>query len=289
MQIKIYKIAVAALLVSWPVSLLGENQASAGVAESDELQLLVETSTESFSVARELVNSFRQASFETKVSLIVDRDAVGFRKRSKGEHLYLGTTPALQSNDLLRIPIYTESFVFVVNKDCDVDRMSIDQAKSLLIRRKRGISTSWSALGSKALGDVSIHGPLAVSETSRFIMNAVVGDLIGGYNEHEKYRDIVNAVAGNRLAIGFLPLGYVPDDGVRILAIEDEDSPNLAAPTKLTVPERYPLKRVGYIFAEKKESNEGLTREFIQFLDTKTGRDAILACGLVPVEFRGDK
>jgi phosphate transport system substrate-binding protein len=170
----------------------------------------------------------------------------------------------------------------IVNKDNPVDRLTIEE----LHRIFTGKAVSWKEFGGKDLPIVTLSREVS-SGTHIYFKEEVVQ--LGKKDSHEEFspqtllltssQAIVEEVAGNEAAIGYLGMGYVSERTKALLVAKGGQfySPDVDNVIK----KAYPLSRELYFYTNGEPN--GVTKLFIDFTLSPKGQQQFIETGFVPI------
>lgn len=179
-----------------------------------------------------------------------------------------------------------------VNKDNPVKGLILPQLDAIFsTTRKLGYPeniTSWGQIGLAGAfrnAPISLYGRNSASGTYAYFKENVLGE--GDYRNNVKEQPgssaVVQGVATDRFGIGYSGIGYKTAD-VRAIPIAKSDGGEMIPPTAETAGE-YPLARFLYLSVNYRPGSElpVLQREFIRYVFSKQGQEAVAKDGYLPV------
>ncbi len=170
----------------------------------------------------------------------------------------------------------------IVNRSNPVDRMTIQD----LHRIFTGKATNWKELGGKNLPIVTLSREVS-SGTHLYFKEEVVQ--LGKKDSQEEFSSqtllltssqaIVDEVAGNEAAIGYLGMGYLSDrtKALRIGRDKEFYPPDMNDVLRKT----YPLSRPLFVYTNGEP--QGIVKRFVDFSLSLSGQQQFMATGFVPV------
>jgi phosphate transport system substrate-binding protein len=177
----------------------------------------------------------------------------------------------------------------IVNKDNPVEQLTIEDLHSIFT----GKADNWKEFGGKDLSTVTLSREVS-SGTHMYFKEEVVR--LGKKDSPEEFspqtllltssQAIVEEVAGNEAAIGYLGMGYVCGRIKPLLVAKGGQfySPDVNNVIKKT----YPLSRSLYFYTDGEPN--GVVKLFIDFTLSPKGQRQFIETGFVPVETdRGEK
>ncbi|MDD5328237.1 MAG: phosphate ABC transporter substrate-binding protein [Phycisphaerae bacterium] len=171
----------------------------------------------------------------------------------------------------------------IVSKDNPIDKLTIED----LHRIFTGKVTNWEEFGGKDLHIVTLSREVS-SGTHMYFKEEVVQ--LGKKDNHDEFspetllltssQTIVEEVAANDAAIGYLGMGYVSDRTKALLVAKGDEfhPPDI----NNVISKAYPLSR-GLYFYTNGEPN-GVTKLFMDFALSPKGQQQFIETGFVPVK-----
>jgi phosphate transport system substrate-binding protein len=170
----------------------------------------------------------------------------------------------------------------IVNKDNPVDKLTIEDLHKIFT----GKAANWKEFGGKDLPIVTLSREVS-SGTHMYFKEEVVQ--LGKKDSKEEFsketllltssQAIVEEVAGNEAAIGYLGMGYLSD---RTKALRVGNGKEFYAPDVENVLKKlYPLSRGLYVYTDGEP--QGVVKLLIDFILSPTGQEQFMDTGFVPV------
>jgi phosphate transport system substrate-binding protein len=170
----------------------------------------------------------------------------------------------------------------IVNKNNPVDELTIED----LHRIFTGKATNWKEFGGKDMPIVTLSREVS-SGTHMYFKEEVIQ--LGKKDSKEEFspgtllltssQAIVEEVAGNEAAIGYLGMGYLSD---RTKALRIGRGKRFYAPDVEDVLKKtYPLSRPLYMYTNGEP--QGIIKLFLDFTSSPTGQEQFKEAGFVPV------
>ncbi len=192
------------------------------------------------------------------------------------------------------LPAAIDMLAVYVNKDNPIHGLTLAQVDAIYsLHRKGGHSkdiATWGDLG--LTGEwknrsISLYGRNAASGTNGYFKEHALfgGDYKGSVKELPGSSSVVQAVAGDKYAIGYSGIGYITA-GVRAVPLaEDKGLPFVAAEGQNAYSGEYPLARLLLIAVNYKPGSEldPLRREFVRYLYSRQGQSSAIKAGYFPV------
>ena len=170
----------------------------------------------------------------------------------------------------------------IVNKNNPVDRLTIEDLHKIFT----GKSANWKEFGGKDLAMVTLSREVS-SGTHIYFKEEVVR--LGKKDSQEEFSSgtllltssqaIVEEVAANEAAVGYLGMGYVSERTKAVLVAKGEQfyPPDVNNVLKKT----YPLSRPLYFYTNGEP--QGVTKLFIDFTLSPKGQQQFIETGFVPI------
>ncbi|HGY91055.1 MAG TPA: PstS family phosphate ABC transporter substrate-binding protein [Planctomycetes bacterium] len=189
------------------------------------------------------------------------------------------------------LPTSIDMLAVYVNKDNPIQGMTLAEVDAVFSKtRKRGHGPvrTWGDLalpGRWAAQPISLYGRNNASGTYGYFKKIALGK--GDYKDEVKAQPgssaVVQGVATDKFGIGYSGIGYKTADVRAIPLARDRKSP-MIPPTTENV-SRYPLARFLYLYVNKnpKEDLDPLRREFIRYVFSRQGQEAVTKDGYIPV------
>ncbi|QDT64165.1 PstS family phosphate ABC transporter substrate-binding protein [Calycomorphotria hydatis] len=181
-----------------------------------------------------------------------------------------------------------------VNKDNPIESMSLPQVDAVFSKtRKLGATddiTTWGQLGVEgelSARRISLYGRNAASGTYGYFKDVALGK--GDYKDSVKEQPgssaVVQGVSGDMTGIGYSGIGY-KTAGVKAVALsKTDDSEPIPATDEMVYTGKYPLFRFLNLVIDHKPNQklDPLRREFIKYIFSKAGQEAVVKDGYYPI------
>jgi len=187
-----------------------------------------------------------------------------------------------------------DALAIFVNKDNPIKCLTVEQADAVFSKSRRqggkeDVKT-WGQLG--LTGDwanrpISLFGRNSASGTYGFFKEHILknGDYKDEVKEQPGSASVVQGVTVDRYAIGYSGIGYATA-GVRAVPLAAKAGSACVEATADNAYEgKYPLARFLYVYVNRAPSKalDPLTREFVRFVFSKDGQEAVIKDGYFPV------
>lgn len=222
-----------------------------------------------------------------KVTVGVSGTGGGFKKFCRGETDIQDASRPISKTEMedckksgiqyFELPVAFEGTVVAVNiKNTWLNEISTADLKKIWEPSATGKIKKWNQINTKwPDAEFKLFGAGSDSGTFDYFTEAIVGKAKssrGDYTASEDDNTIVKGIAGDKNAIGYLPLSYYEENKKTLKAlaiIGGERAPTKAAvlPTKETVENGiyFPLSRPLFIYVNLKSSQRSEVSEFVKF------------------------
>jgi phosphate transport system substrate-binding protein len=179
-----------------------------------------------------------------------------------------------------------------VNKNNPVESLTLPEVDAIFSQTRRlehDPITHWGRAGVKgplANAPISLYGRNAASGTYGFFKEKVLADGdFGKVKEQPGSSAVVQGVAGDAAGIGYSGIGY-KTSGVKAIALAKDENSEPVEPTVENVySQKYPLFRFLNLYVNAKPGVrlDPLRREFIRYVFSRQGQQAVVKDGYYPV------
>lgn len=192
-----------------------------------------------------------------------------------------------------RISVAIDCLAVYVHKDNAIKGLSLDQVDGVFSKtRKSGAANAatWGDLGVKgemAAKALSLYGRNSASGTYAYFKEHALGkgDFKDEVKEQPGSAAVVQGVAKDRAAIGYSGIGYRTSE-VRTVPLAKKAGGEMVEPTFAnTLTGKYPLGRALYVYINKKPNEPAppVVKEFIKYVLSKEGQEAVVKDGYGPL------
>ncbi|OGB94589.1 MAG: phosphate-binding protein [candidate division NC10 bacterium RBG_16_65_8] len=187
-----------------------------------------------------------------------------------------------------------DALAIFVNKDNPIKCLTVEQADAVFSKSRRqgfkGDIKTWGQLG--LTGDwanrpISLFGRSSASGTYGFFKEHILknGDYKDEVKEQPGSASVVQGATVDRYAIGYSGIGYATA-GVRAFPLaEKAGAACVEATADNAYSGTYPLARFLYVYINRAPGKplDPLMREFVRFMFSKDGQEAVIKDGYYPV------
>jgi phosphate transport system substrate-binding protein len=225
---------------------------------------------------------FRKQNPDVEVSVGVAGTGGGFERFCRGETDLSNASREIEDEEraacekrriaIIELHVANDGLSVVVSRENDwAECLTVDQLKQIWEPNSR--VDSWDDIdGSFPDEELELAGPGTDSGTFDYFTDVIVGEEGSSRTDYTATEDdnvIVNAVAGERGALGYLGLSYFEQNQERLRAVEVDGGDGCVAPSTETVQsgEYKPLSRPLFIYVNRERLEERLQVDaFLQFI-----------------------
>ncbi len=185
-----------------------------------------------------------------------------------------------------------DALTVIVNPENDwVDCLSFEELRKIWGPEATGKITKWSDVNPEWPNeDLQLYGPTSASGTFDFFTEVVIGKEDAhrkDYHGTEEDNTIIQAVARDKYAMGYLGLAYYLENKDKVKAVKIKN-PETGACVEPSIENarsgEYPLTRPLYIYVNKESLKKPAVREFVKFYLENLDSGIIEEIGYVPVD-----
>ena len=191
------------------------------------------------------------------------------------------------------LPTSIDMLAVYVNKDNPIEGLTLPQVDAIFSKtRKLGYPqeiSNWGDLelsGAWANLPISLYGRNSASGTYGYFKEKTLagGDFRDSVKEQPGSSAVVQGIARDRSGIGYSGIGYKTAD-VRAVPLARSQGDEFIEPSPEGIAKKYPLARFlrVYVNYEPNSQLDPLRREFIRFIFSKQGQEAVVKDGYLPV------
>jgi len=192
------------------------------------------------------------------------------------------------------LPTSLDALAVFVHKDNPIKALTFEQVDAIFSKtRKAGGDKEIKTWGDLGLGGewankpISLYGRNSVSGTYTFFKEHILlgGDYKDTVKEQAGSAGVVKAVADDKYAIGYSGIGYKTADVRAVPLAKTAKSKPVEATAENVYSDDYPMSRYLYVYVNHKPNSEldPLRREFIKYMFSKEGQEAVIQDGYFPV------
>lgn len=283
----------------------GGNSESAGAAPTI---VTLDGSSTVFPISEAVAEEFQKANGDVRVTVGISGTGGGFQKFCRAETDISNASRPISATEVaacaqagvayVELPIAYDGIALVVNPKASwADHITVAELKTIWAPESQGKVTRWSQVrGGWPDRELHLFGAGVDSGTYDYFTQAIVGKegaSRGDFTSSEDDNVLVQGIANDELAIGFMPFAYYAENRatLKLLAVDDGKAENGAGPIApsvetVKVGTYQPLSRPVFIYASTKAMDRP---EVARFLDFYVAHGGALAeeVGYVPLGAHG--
>jgi phosphate transport system substrate-binding protein len=260
------------------------NQGEQGTSGSSAL-IRIDGSSTVFPISEAVAEEFQRANPNARATVGVSGTGGGFQKFCAGETDISDASRPIRPTeieackksgvDYIELPVAYDGLAIVVNpKNTWASMMTVDELKRLWSPDAQGKITRWNQVRSSWPDrEIRLFGAGIDSGTYDYFTEATVGKegaSRGDFTSSEDDNVLVQGIANDELALGFLPLAYVEQNKSRlkIVPVDDGKTDNgngPIVPSEQTVRDGtyQPLSRPLFIYVSRKAADRPEVQQFV--------------------------
>ena len=191
----------------------------------------------------------------------------------------------------LAIPVAVDMLAVYVHRDNPLEGLTIEQVDGIFSSTQRGGHNSITRWGDVGMGgewanrNISLYGRNAASGTYGYFRDNALfgGDFREAVREQPGSSSVVQGVASERNAIGYSGIGYKTAD-VRAVPLKRSGDDRFYQASAEDA-DGYPLARFLWVYVNYEPGSEldPMRREFVRYIYSQQGQEAVLRDGFIPV------
>jgi phosphate transport system substrate-binding protein len=271
----------------------GSQPAGEGSDETASALITVDGSSTVFPIAEAVAEEFGKANRNVRTPTVgISGTGGGFQKFCRGETDISNASRPIRPAEIeacakagieyIEVPIAYDGLAIVVNpKNTWATTMTVAELKTMWAPEAQGKVTRWNQVRAAWPDrEIRLFGAGVDSGTYDYFTEATVGKegaSRGDFTSSEDDNVIVQGVASDELALGFLPLAYVEAnrEKLKIVPVEDGKADNGAGPitpSAQTVRDGtyQPLSRPLFIYVSRKAADRPEIQQFVQMFFDRT-------------------
>ena len=216
-----------------------------------------------------------------KVTVGVSGTGGGFKKFCRGELDITGASRPITESEMktcsetkvkyYELPIAFDATVVVVHPSNPMTEITVEELKKIWSPDSQGKITKWNQVNAKwPANDLKLFGAGADSGTFDYFTEAIVGKAKssrGDYTASEDDNILVKGVAGDKGALGFIPLAYYLENKktLKALAVFNKSGKAVLPTTETVENASYnPLSRPLFIYVNAESAKKSEVQDFVK-------------------------
>jgi phosphate transport system substrate-binding protein len=277
-------------------------EGTTGTGEAAVIQ--ADGSSTVFPIAEAVAEEFQKSNPGIRVTVGISGTGGGFQKFCRGETDISDASRPIKPVEIdgckkagveyIELPVAYDGLAVVVNpKNTWASSMTVDELKKLWAPDAQGKITRWNQVRSSWPNrEIHLFGAGVDSGTYDYFTEAVVGKegaSRGDFTSSEDDNVIVQGIANDELALGFMGIAYVEQNksALKIVPVDDGkkdngDGPIVPSAETVRNGTYQPLSRPLFIYVARKAADRPEVQKFVDSFFT-IGRDLVLEVGYVPL------
>jgi phosphate transport system substrate-binding protein len=271
------------MAVVWPLAGCGPHGPSTSIN--------IDGSSTVYLVTEAAVEDYRTATKgSVDITIGISGTGGGFKKFCNGEiDICDASRPILKAEmelarknkvEYIELPVCFDALTIAVNPSNELDSITVAQLKKMWEPAAQGKITRWNDVEPDWPDEeLTLYGAGSDSGTFDYFTDAIVGKAKssrGDYGANEDDNVIVQGIAGNKYALGYLPFAYYVNnkDKLKALAVDWEKSdagPVLPSLENVVEGKYNPLSRPLFIYVNRKAAERPEVKAFVEYY-LKNGR-----------------
>lgn len=254
---------------------------SATVSAAETKLIKIDGSSTVYPITEAMAEEFQaQQKGAVKITAAFSGTGGGFKKFCRNEIEVSGASRPISQSEVencrkanikfYELPVAYDATVVIVHPSNKISEITVEELKKMWAPEAQGKIKSWSDINPAwPKTDLKLYGAGADSGTFDYFTEAIVGKAKssrGDYTASEDDNILVKGVAGDKGALGFVPLGYYLENSQKIKALAIVNKQGKAIlPTKETVEKASynPLARPLFIYVNAEAAKRTEVKEFV--------------------------
>ena len=298
-SVRYVSVAILAMLL---VGCGGQTNNQSGEEGAPAALITLDGSSTVFPIAEAVAEEFGKANPNVRTPTVgISGTGGGFQKFCRGETDISNASRPIRPAEIeackkagieyIEVPVAYDGIAIVVNpKNTWANSITVDELKTMWAPEAQGKITRWNQIRpSWPNREIRLFGAGVDSGTYDYFTEATVGKegaSRGDFTSSEDDNVIVQGVASDELALGFLPLAYVEEnrERLKVAPVDDAKADNGAgpiAPSAETVRggTYQPLSRPLFIYVARKAADRPEVQQFVEMFFSRD--DLVRAVGYI--------
>ena len=243
----------------------------------------VDGSSTVYLVTEAVAEEFQKTS-KVKVTVGISGTGGGFKKFSRGEidvadasrPILKAEMDAARENDIqyIELPVCFDALTLAVNRSNPLDSITVAELKKMWEPEAQGQVKRWNQVNPAwPDAELTLYGAGTDSGTFDYFTEAICGKTKssrGDYGANEDDNVIVQGIAGNKHALGYLPFAYYVTNKSKLKALavdwEKGDAGAVLPSLENVLAGKYnPLSRPLFIYVNRKAADRPEVQAFVEF------------------------
>ncbi|MEK6324733.1 MAG: PstS family phosphate ABC transporter substrate-binding protein [Acidobacteriota bacterium] len=247
----------------------------------------IDGSSTVFPLTEAVAEEFQKAKQgKVKVTVGISGTGGGFKKFVRGElDIADASRPILKEEmeqakangiEYIELPVCFDALTVVVNPQNDwLTSITVEELKKMWEPEGQGKITTWNQINAEWPNEkLALFGAGSDSGTFDYFTEAIVGkskSSRGDYTASEDDNVLVQGIAGNKYALGYLPYAYYASNTAKLKAVGISWSKNSVQEAVMPTLENVlagkynPLSRPLFLYVSRKAADKADVKEFVDF------------------------
>jgi phosphate transport system substrate-binding protein len=279
--------AGVAILAMFLAGCGGQTNSQSGEEGAPAALITLDGSSTVFPIAEAVAEEFGKANPNVRTPTVgISGTGGGFQKFCRGETDISNASRPIRPAEIeackkagieyIEVPIAYDGIAIVVNpKNTWANSITVDELKTMWAPEAQGKITRWNQIRSSWPNrEIRLFGAGVDSGTYDYFTEATVGKegaSRGDFTSSEDDNVIVQGVASDELALGFLPLAYVEEnrERLKVAPVDDAKAENGAGPITPSAETvrggtYQPLSRPLFIYVARKAADRPEVQQFVE-------------------------
>lgn len=263
----------------------------------DNQEIVIKGSDTEVQLVSNLAEAFSKENPGLAISVTGGGSSVGIAAVLNGEVPLANSSRPLKSEEIKQftdrdidyrtLVVARDGLSIIVNKDNPISQLSLEQIGQIY----RGEIKNWSEISTYS-GEISLYGRQSTSGTYGFFRDvAVKADYVSTMKNMEGNQAILDGVINDKLAIGYVGVGYVAGEGgqprndVKVILLGGENNNEAISPLdeEAVRSGKYPLFRPIYQFVSYEPEDNSALRNFLKFEVSQAGQALVKSAGFYAI------
>lgn len=289
MSVSTLRSAVAAVVLAGAVACSGSSpQPGSGAASSaNPSEIRIDGSSTVFPISEAVAEEFQKANQGTRVTVGISGTGGGFQRFCRGETDISDASRPISKSEVaacgaaginfIELPVAYDGIAIVVNPKANwINDITVAELRTLWEPGAQGKIMKWNQLRA-AWPDREIHlfGAGVDSGTYDYFTEAITGKAKasrGDFTSSEDDNVLVQGVAGDENALGFIPFAYFGENQgkLKLVPVDDTKADNGNGPIApsldtIRIGTYQPLSRPLFIYVSDKALNRPEIQKFVEY------------------------
>ena len=265
----------------------GGGQTGAGGGSGSPATVTLDGSSTVFPISEAVAEEFQKATPGVRVTVGISGTGGGFQKFCRGETDISNASRPITANEMqacaaagiafIELPVAYDGLAVVVNpKATWIDSITAAELKTIWAPESQGNVKQWAQVrGGWPARELHLFGAGVDSGTYDYFTQAINGKegaSRGDFTSSEDDNVLVQGIANDELALGFMPYAYYIENkaNLKLVGVDDGKADNGAGPIQPSIESvkggtYQPLSRPVFIYVSTKALDRPEVKQFMEF------------------------